>query len=63
MSNSGVFSQSIGRKIAMGLTGLFLISFLAVHCFLNALIFFNDNGVTFNKDYTAEQKGIVGNAD
>jgi len=48
MSNSGVFSQSIGRKIAMGLTGLFLISFLAVHCFLNALIFFNDNGETFN---------------
>lgn len=32
----------------MGLTGLFLISFLAVHCFLNALIFFNDNGETFN---------------
>ena len=48
MSNSGVFSQSIGRKIAMGLTGLFLISFLVVHCFLNALIFFNDGGETFN---------------
>lgn len=32
----------------MGLTGLFLISFLAVHCFINSLIFFNDGGLTFN---------------
>lgn len=33
----------------MGLTGLFLISFLLVHCFLNALIFLNDGGLTFNE--------------
>lgn len=33
----------------MGLTGLFLISFLLVHCFINALIFVNDGGETFNK--------------
>ena len=32
----------------MGLTGLFLISFLIVHCSVNAMIFFNDNGDTFN---------------
>lgn len=32
----------------MGITGLFLISFLVVHCFLNSLIFLNDGGVTFN---------------
>lgn len=32
----------------MGLTGLFLISFLVVHCFLNAFIFFNDGGLMFN---------------
>lgn len=32
----------------MGLTGLFLISFLVVHCFLNSFIFFNDGGLTFN---------------
>ena len=32
----------------MGLTGLFLITFLVVHCFLNAMIFFNDDGETFN---------------
>ena len=39
---------SIGKKVIMGLTGLFLISFLVVHCFINALIFFNDGGLTFN---------------
>ncbi len=32
----------------MGITGLFLISFLIVHCSVNALIFFNDGGQTFN---------------
>ncbi len=32
----------------MGLTGLFLITFLVVHCFINSLIFFNDGGLTFN---------------
>lgn len=32
----------------MGITGLFLISFLLVHCFINSLIFFNDGGLTFN---------------
>lgn len=39
---------SIGKKVIMGLTGLFLIAFLVVHCFINALIFFNDGGLTFN---------------
>ncbi|MGE0568109.1 MAG: succinate dehydrogenase cytochrome b subunit, partial [Bacteroidia bacterium] len=29
-------------------TGLFLVSFLVVHCFINMLIFFNDGGETFN---------------
>jgi len=33
----------------MGLTGLFLISFLIVHCAVNAMIFFNDGGLMFNK--------------
>lgn len=44
-----VFYSSIGRKFAMGITGLFLISFLLVHCTINALIFVNDGGETFNK--------------
>ena len=32
----------------MGLTGFFLITFLIVHCTVNSMIFFNDNGQTFN---------------
>jgi len=51
MSNtSGKFLQSsLGKKLLMGLTGLFLISFLLVHCFLNSFIFFNDGGLMFNE--------------
>jgi len=33
----------------MGFTGLFLITFLVVHCYVNALIFYNDGGVEFEK--------------
>lgn len=33
----------------MGLTGLFLIGFLVIHCFLNSLIFVNDGGLLFNE--------------
>lgn len=49
MSNAGFLKSSIGKKFIMGITGLFLISFLVVHCFINMLIFFNDGGETFNK--------------
>lgn len=49
MSKSGFFRSSIGKKFFMGVTGLFLISFLLVHCFINALIFVNDGGETFNE--------------
>lgn len=42
------FTSSIGKKFIMGLTGLFLIIFLVVHCSINAMIFFNDGGDTFN---------------
>lgn len=45
---TGFLSSSIGKKVVMGLTGLFLISFLVVHCFLNSLIFVNDEGLLFN---------------
>src|ERR1043165_6467890 len=48
MSKSGFLRSSIGKKILMGITGLFLISFLVVHCFVNALIFVNDGGETFD---------------
>lgn len=46
---SAFLKSSIGRKVVMGLTGIFLIVFLVVHCGVNACIFVNDNGETFNK--------------
>ncbi len=48
MSKKNLFSSSIGKKAIMALTGLFLISFLVVHVSINACIFFNDGGATFN---------------
>lgn len=45
---TGFLSSSIGKKFLMGLTGLFLISFLVVHVTLNSFIFFNDGGASFN---------------
>ena len=42
------FQSSLGKKLVMGITGLFLITFLVVHCGINACIFVNDGGVTFN---------------
>jgi len=49
-----MFTSSIGKKLVMGLTGLFLITFLIVHVGINACIFadlFNpdENGEMFNK--------------
>ena len=43
-----LFSSSLGRKLLMALTGLFLISFLIIHCTINAMIFYNDGGETFS---------------
>jgi succinate dehydrogenase / fumarate reductase cytochrome b subunit len=43
-----IFTSSLGKKYVMGITGLFLISFLVVHCAINALIFYNDGGQIFN---------------
>ena len=40
-------SSSIGKKFVMGATGLFLISFLVVHGAINACIYYNDEGATF----------------
>jgi len=48
MTWKNFFASSIGKKITMGLTGFFLISFLIVHCGINSMIFFNDEGQTFN---------------
>lgn len=45
---SKTFSSSIGRKIIMAVTGLFLCSFLVVHLVGNLQLFKADNGVAFN---------------
>jgi len=42
-----LFTSSLGKKLVMALTGLFLISFLIIHCTINAMIFLNDGGETF----------------
>jgi succinate dehydrogenase / fumarate reductase cytochrome b subunit len=44
---TNTISSTIGKKFLMALTGLFLISFLIVHCGINAMIFYNDGGATF----------------
>lgn len=49
MNFKDYFSTSIGKKLQMSLTGLFLIVFLLVHCYVNAQIFYNDGGVRFNE--------------
>src|ERR1700722_17590225 len=43
------FSTSIGKKLQMSLTGIFLITFLIVHCYINGQIFYNDGGVRFKE--------------
>jgi succinate dehydrogenase / fumarate reductase, cytochrome b subunit len=44
-----VFTSSIGKKLVMGFTGLFLSLFLVVHAGLNACIWAMDDGVMFNR--------------
>ncbi|MCC6722981.1 MAG: succinate dehydrogenase cytochrome b subunit [Saprospiraceae bacterium] len=45
----GFFTSSIGRKLLMALSGLFLILFLAIHLAGNLQLLQNDGGVAFNK--------------
>ncbi|RYE24522.1 MAG: succinate dehydrogenase cytochrome b subunit [Sphingobacteriales bacterium] len=49
MTWKNYFSTAIGKKLQMGLTGLFLILFLLVHCYINAQIFWNDGGEKFSE--------------
>ncbi|HET8829207.1 MAG TPA: succinate dehydrogenase cytochrome b subunit [Pelobium sp.] len=50
MSNfSKAFSSTLGRKLIMSLTGLFLCSFLIVHLIGNFQIFKADEGLAFNQ--------------
>jgi len=43
-----LITSSLGKKMVMALTGLFLISFLIIHVTINAMIFYNDGGETFS---------------
>ncbi len=43
-----LYRSSVGKKIVMGLTGLFLCSFLVIHVSGNLLLFANDNGASFD---------------
>jgi succinate dehydrogenase / fumarate reductase cytochrome b subunit len=54
MKWSEFFTSSVGKKLVMAFTGLFLISFLIVHVGINACVFADiyddaDNGEMFNK--------------
>lgn len=42
-------TSSIGKKVVMAATGLFLCLFLIEHLYGNLLLFFNDGGVAFNE--------------
>lgn len=41
-------TSTLGRKLVMGLSGLFLVSFLFVHLYGNSLLFMPDQGLSFN---------------
>lgn len=43
------FSSTLGRKLLMSLTGIFLIAFLTVHLIGNLQLLFGDEGEAFNK--------------
>jgi succinate dehydrogenase / fumarate reductase cytochrome b subunit len=52
MAKASFFTSSIGKKVIMGATGLFLISFIVIHVSINSLIFLdlfnpNENGAAF----------------
>ena len=43
MSNSPILKSSIAKKIAMALSGLFLVTFLSIHFFINLTSVFNED--------------------
>jgi len=54
MNWSQLFTSSIGKKIVMSVTGLFLVSFLVIHVGINSCVFkdlfdSSDNGDMFNR--------------
>lgn len=64
MNWSAIFTSSIGKKIVMAVTGLFLITFLVIHAGLNACIFKDvidpsDDGDMFNRAADFMGKTVV----
>jgi succinate dehydrogenase / fumarate reductase cytochrome b subunit len=49
--SAGLFKSSLGRKYLMAISGLFLCTFLIVHCIGNLQLFKDDGGQSFN-EYT-----------
>jgi len=49
MSNSFLQFASITKKVVMGLAGIFLMVFLAVHLYINLLLIKGDGGVAFGE--------------
>ncbi|MFZ9660883.1 MAG: succinate dehydrogenase cytochrome b subunit [Chitinophagaceae bacterium] len=49
MKWSQVFASSVGRKFIMAFTGLFLIIFLVVHCYVNLNVLFENGEENFNR--------------
>lgn len=49
MKQSNLFTSSIGKKLFVALAGLFLMSFLCVHLFINLLMLAGDNGKMFSE--------------
>lgn len=55
-----VYRSSVGQKLIVGATGLFLCSFLVVHLSGNMLLFKNDEGAAFNRysEFMSTNTGI-----
>ena len=49
MNWNQLFTSSIGKKLVMALTGFFLVTFLLVHCYINANVLFSNAEENFNR--------------
>lgn len=52
-------TSSIGKKVTMAATGLFLILFLLEHLYGNLLLYFNDHGEAFNEYSHSAVRNII----
>jgi succinate dehydrogenase / fumarate reductase, cytochrome b subunit len=56
---TATLTSSIGKKLVMSLTGLFLCSFLVIHLFGNILALLPDEGKTFNAFTTFMENNLL----